>query len=202
MSLEQIIILVLVLVIILGGIFVCWFISRRTTSVIPKKVVDWNYYDPGEQEIYHYWDGEKKRSIDPAKIYKRYREREGEFRHHIILARSVAKDNWKGQDALIKEICKLFDVKEYEEGKGGLTEAKIMALFDHFFNYNEDVKKNSSSSPTSPMDRSSDSFSSSKENPPISKPTDCGFSENESSPEKLKSSPSEPESPMDSLIPD
>ncbi len=202
MSLEQIIILVLVLVIVLGGIFVCWFISRRNVPVSTKKQADWNYYEPGEQEIYHYWDGEKKRSIDPAKIYKRYKEREGEFRHHIILARSVAKDNWKGQDALIKEICKLFDVKEYEEGKGGLTEAKIMALFDHFFNYNEDVKKNSSSSQTPQMDRSLDSSSSFKENPPISKPTDCGFSENESKPEKPKSSPSEPELPTDSLIPD
>ena len=195
MSLEIVSIIIGTFVLLGGSVLTIFLLKKSPT---PAKKDDWNYYQPGEQEIYHYWDGEKKRSIDPAKIYKRYREREGEFRHHIILARSVAKDNWKGQDALIKEICKLFDVKEYEEGKGGLTEAKIMALFDHFFNYNSDVKKNSSSSPTSPMDHSLDSKSSSNENPPISKPTDSGSSETESKPEEPKSSLSEPVSPMDS----
>ncbi len=191
----------LVTALVLGGIaglivLFLWLKDR------PKGLGAVDFYHPGEQRIYHYWDGEKKRSVDPVLIYRKYMDRADTFKHHFTLARSQHSQARKGYADLIDEICKLFDVKVYEEGGKGLTEESLMGLFQHFFTFNETLKKSWSSptmqptAPSPPMPPSEDA------NPTMSKPMDSGSSESAKDTDLPTPSPSESVSPTVSSIPE
>lgn len=183
------------ILITLGVVFLVLFFVSKSKSKSPSA---FDYFHPTEQNIYHYWDGERKRSVDPMVIYKKYMAKADVFKHHITLAKSMHSQSAKGQDDLMAEICLLFDVKRYEEGKGGLTEDSLAALFNHYFEYNETVKKNTRPSTTTPKGPSPSSPPSPGKDPVTKPATDSGSTGTADASDSPTPSPSGSASPTDS----
>ena len=153
--------------------------------------------------IYRYSDGTKLVQADPIILYRKLMSVYNDIDANNTLARSQSKNAAKGQEAVVKYIRQVFDVKPFEEG--GLTETETTALLDHFLIYCDEVKKNSGIGPnsatTTPADTSSstpssDSASSAEPSPPT-KSSPSGSSESGDSTGTPTSSPSGPESPSE-----
>lgn len=161
---------------------------------------DYSVYHPGEQKIYHYWDGQKYVNADPLRLFKRLMDIAPELAVDIqVSTSSLAKDKdaIKASDKVAEKLYKIFDVKRVEEG--GLTEAKMSELLDHFLLYCEIVKKNSPPLPTMPP--SGARIFTSNGNPPTSNTSDSGSTAKPTSTAKPEPSPSEPASPSVSSTP-
>lgn len=150
-------------------------------------------YRPREQLIYHYWDGQKMRSVDPVKVYKKMAEVGQELSANIRVSTSPSKGAAKAYESVVKAVRGIFDLQSFEEG--GLTEIDTVGLLDHFLIFCGRLKKN-----TSPSSMSSTSLEDSKTSseavaPPITSSSDSGSTASDPSTEKLASSPTEPPSP-------
>ncbi len=136
-----------------GEIMFGWFTSLLKKS--PK--VESNYdedsvYKPKERRIYQYWDGSTMVLADPLVLYRRVMDKGLEISIDLKVSRSASKDAGTAYANMIKKMRDIFQVKDVVEG--GLTEAEVMGLFNHFLEYCENVKKNSglfqTSAPPSP----------------------------------------------------
>lgn len=98
-------------------------------------------FNPTERKIYSYFDGEKTVKADPMALYKKIAGIGPELSIDIKVAQSRSKDNVKAHTQAMEKVRGIFNIKPFEEG--GLTEAELQALLDHFLTYCEGVKKNS-----------------------------------------------------------
>lgn len=131
--------------------FWSWLVSffRKTPALIQES---YDVYLPQDREIYSYFDGEKVVRVDPMPIYKKIMAIGPELSVDIKVARSPMKDAQKAHGAAVRKIREVFSIKEFD--KGGLTEQESMDLLDHFLDYADSIKKNSSTSVISPPETS------------------------------------------------
>lgn len=154
-------------------------------------------YRPADRLLYHYWDGQRVVDADPLTLYKRLMEKGPELSIDIKLALSMHPDAVKGHDAAVNKIHHVFRVKPVDEG--GLTELESCALFDHFLLYCEELKKNSSLSPTSwpPPGRAASRPGSGVNGRPTQPSSDSGSTGGGPSTGPPELSPTEPASPSE-----
>lgn len=141
-------------------------------SFLQKSESRWDIYHPRERVIYHYWDGEKVVHADPQVLWSKVMEKGPELSVESKLSRSPSKDAPQAYKNLVERIRKIFNLKSFEEG--GLTEGETEYLLDHFLGYCDEIKKNSSPSPTSPTGTSDTSGPSSGGGPPTRSSSDFG----------------------------
>jgi hypothetical protein len=117
-----------------------WF-RRRGVGV--------DYYHPGERKIYSFWDGQKRVYVDPTPLYIKVMENGPEIAADTKVATTPCGGTIAAQKSLDAKLRKIFDVKPLAEG--GLTDAEVTDLLNHFLLWTERLKKNSppSSSPAS-----------------------------------------------------
>lgn len=157
-------------------------------------------YRPREQLIYHYWDGQKMRSVDPVKVYKKMAEVGQELSANIRVSTSPSKGAAKAYESVVKSIRGIFDLQSFEEG--GLTEIDTVGLLDHFLIFCGRLKKNTNPSSMSSTSLADSKISSAEESQRITPSSDSGSIANDPSTEKLASSPTEPLSPGEPLNPE
>ncbi len=114
----------------------------------------WDVYNPGEMQIYSYFDGEKWVKADPVALYGRIADKwieiDADMRAATVPESKFAAKAYKDLSANVR---KIFDIRPLEEGfkipeKGTLTDVAVLALLDQFLTFSGFVKKNSSQSPT------------------------------------------------------
>ena len=152
-------------------------------SIFRKKDI-LDLYPVKDRTIFRYWDGAKQRSADPLVLYKRVMEIGPELSIDIKVANSVSKDAGKAYTSVVNKLRSIFEVTEYKEGEGGLTEMEVSVLFDEFMVYCGQIKKKAKSSPTSLKETSAVSNPSPEESPPTSSGLDSGSIADESNIDK------------------
>ncbi len=149
-------------------------------------------YSPKERLIYTYFNGKELVQADPIRLFRRMADRGVELKINMELAMSLSKDAAKGYQKLVDGVRDVFQVKGLEEG--GLTEAECFDLLNHFTEYCDEIKKNSSPTPTLRV-----ATSSSTSSPPVVLPTSptsaSGSTESGRSTDEPPPRPSEPELP-------
>ncbi len=159
------------------------WIIQKVKSWLGLKTIDearqYNLFDLGDRQIYHYHNGKEEIHADPMILYKAMMKVGPELSIDMKVATSASKDAEKAHDSLIKKIRGIFSLKSLEEG--GLTENESIDLLDHFLIYTEVLKKNSSPLVTSPMVTSHPSSPSSAEKPTTLSSSECGSTDKEPS---------------------
>ena len=154
-----------------------------------------HFYRPKERFIYRYWDGAKEVSADPLVLYKKVMACSHEIAIDSKVALSESKDALKAHNSLLDNIRKIFGVKEYKDGEGGLTEVETDDLLNDFLLYADNVKKNSSPFAIS-SDTTEDSTPTSEEkSPPTSSTSGSGSTESGPTTNDPPPPPSGPPSP-------
>lgn len=151
-----------------------------------------------ERKIYSYFNGKEMIKADPLALYKKVAEVGPSLSIDIKVAKSPSKDATKAHNSLIQQIREIFDVPSFKDG--GLTEAELQALLDHFLTYCEGVKKNSKMFTTS-LPNSEESKTTSEEDRIIPPSLDSGSTAKEDSTAVPEKSPMEPQSPLASSTP-
>lgn len=105
-----------------------------------------DYYHPGERKIYSFWDGQKRVSVDPTPLYIKVMENGPEIAADTKVATTPCGGTIAAQKSLVAKIRTIFDVKPLAEG--GLTDAEVTDLLNHFLIWTERLKKNTP--PSSP----------------------------------------------------
>ena len=100
-------------------------------------------YAPKERLIYKYWNGEKIVSVDPMVIAEKIDQHSITLTVDAKVAFSMSPDAPKAYQSMLNAIREIFGVKEFQEGKGGLTRLETMGLIDQFNTWVEELKKNS-----------------------------------------------------------
>jgi hypothetical protein len=157
-------------------------------------------YRPREQLIYHFWDGQQMRNVDPVKLYKKMAEVGQELSANIQVSTSPSKGAAKAYEAVVRSVRSIFDLKAFEEG--GLTEIDTVGLLDHFLIFCGRLKKNTSPSLTSSTSLADSKTSSADEGRPITSSSDSGSTANAPSIEKPALSLTEPLSPGETSNPE
>lgn len=122
-----------------------WF-RRRTLD---------NFYTPKERKIYRYFNGEKVVHADPMILYKKIMAVGQELAVDIDVAKSPCKEAIQADDEAVRKLREIFEVKPVTSDGKGLGEAEVIELFDHFWEFLEGLKKNSSPSSTTSTSASS-----------------------------------------------
>lgn len=130
-------------------------------------------YRPKDRLIYSYWDGSKIVRADPMVLYQKLMERGPELSIDIKVAASPSKGAAKAHTGTIDKIRTAFALKPFD-GTHGLTELEVLALLDHFLEFTEGIKKNSSPISTSPEAISDTTPTTSAAAPPTSNSSGSG----------------------------
>lgn len=133
-------------------------------SLLPARTRG-DVYRPRERLIYSYWDGAKVVRADPMVLYQRVMERGPELSIDIKVATSPSKGAAAAQSGAVDKIRTAFGLKPFD-GENGLTELEVFALLDHFLEFAEGLKKNSSPTVTSAAGTSATTPPSSAAAPP------------------------------------
>ena len=150
-------------------------------------------YSVNERLIYQYFDGTKVVRADPLILFKKVMNVGLELSVDMKVANSPMKSAGESYTKAVGKIRSLFAIKPFEEG--GLTEVESFGLLNHFLDYCEQVKKNSSFFVTSSNKWATASAKSSDQTTtPIS---ESGSTASDSSIDEPPKSPSEPESPSE-----
>lgn len=139
-----------------------------------KRKID--IYYPKERLIYSYFNGEQTIKEDPMILWKKLMDHGPSLSIDIKVSKSPSKDAVKAHTNLVKTIREVFNVKSLCDN--GLTEVETTDLLDHFMEYCDQLKKNSSQLQTqsTPLVGSNNT---SKEDPPTQASLDFGSTENE-----------------------
>lgn len=105
-----------------------------------------DFYRPRERTIYRYWDGQRNVAADPMTLYRKVMEVGPELKIDLTVADSPSKDAGEAHMRAVDKLKAIFSVKGLAEG--GLTEAEMLDLLDHFMSFCEALKKNSRTPPT------------------------------------------------------
>lgn len=166
-----------------------------------------DFYSPGEQLIYSFFNGRDIVRADPMTLYKRVAARGGD----LDAARKVAvstllkpADVSKAHDDVIRYIREIFDLPAPKglDCTGTLTEEDCVGLLDHFYTFVGVKKKGPSPTPTPAAGTSgaTPSSSAAAQATPSSSPS--GSADSASSTENPAPSPSASPSPSDSSPPE
>ena len=159
----------------------------------------WDVYNPGEMQIYSYFDGEKWVKADPVALYGRVSDKWLELEIDMKVSTSPSKDAAKAYKTLASKIREIFGIRALEEGfkipeQGTLTDVAVLALLDQFLTYSGFVKKNSSPSQTTSTP-SEVCKPTSPKSPPTSNTSACGSTGEPVSTAKQEPSITESKSP-------
>lgn len=152
-------------------------------------------YHPKERLIYSYFNGEKVIRADPLILERKLMSVGPELAIDIKVSRSISQDAAKSHTEVVKKIRDIFNVKPLEEG--GLTEVETVSLLEHYLEYTDSVKKNSSLIATPAMETSVPSVPSLAGSPPTPSSSASGSTGNENSTDGPGLSPTEPELPKE-----
>jgi hypothetical protein len=159
-----------------------------------------NVYRPKEDRerfLYRYWNGEKEVAADPLVLFKQYAEIQGDLAGSIVVARSAMKDSRQEHDKAVLLVRKLFSILPFDPATGkGLTETESLDVMDHFLDFLDNVKKNSSPTPTSATETSETTPSTLDASQPTSNTSDSGSTGNEKPTEEVGPSLEEPPLPL------
>ena len=103
-------------------------------------------YEPEERKIYHYFDGETVVRADPMTLWQRLMSVRGDLSAHMAVAFSPSEAAPEAYAKVSEKARMIFALKTFEEG--GLTQSETVNLLNHFWNYCDRVKKNTSDSRT------------------------------------------------------
>lgn len=94
---------------------------------------------PSDRDIFEFFDGEKMRAIDPLEAWRTLWEKDG----HLLMDRIASADagDWQSIDELIDLACRMFGVRRYEDGNGGLTMDEINSLLSQYLTWMQRIKK-------------------------------------------------------------
>lgn len=101
-------------------------------------LLSWFFRGERSRLIYHFWDGQKFRKIDPLVVW-RVLDTHPEFSHR--LHSEYAWKNYEDMAVLTKAVRDAFLLPVYD-GVNGLTEAELYNLYHEYMNYAYAVKKN------------------------------------------------------------
>lgn len=142
-------------------------------SLLHRSSVEYlDVYQPKERLIYRYFDGQKTVVADPLLLYRKVMGIGPELSVDLKVSQSSSKDAQKAHENAQMKIREVFGVLPLADG--GLSELETMDLLDHFLAYCDRIKKNSSPSPTSPVETSAPSERSCEEDPRTSNSLDSG----------------------------
>ena len=105
-------------------------------------------YEESERRIYHYFDGEKVVRADPMPIYRRVMEVVGDLQADITVMNSPSKGATEARRKCAEKAYRILAVKPLDQD-GGLTEAEVVNELFRFWNWCDNLKKNTKSPPTS-----------------------------------------------------
>jgi hypothetical protein len=126
-----------------------------------------NLYYPKERLIYKYYNGHRVVEADPLVLYKKHRQVWPDLCTDIKIATSAMlsdKETIPAHNKIVEQIRWIFDLVPIESG--GLTEPEAEDLYEHFLDYCDRIKKNSSPSQISSMPSEEQTVSS-----PVVQPT-------------------------------
>ena len=90
-----------------------------------------------EREIFHFWDGERDRAIDPLLAWGRMWE-DPECKIDEDLP-GWQRNELECVQRIYRCVCRMFDLKDYDHG--GLTLIETLDLFKQYLTYTDNLKK-------------------------------------------------------------
>ncbi len=152
-------------------------------------------YSLEERVVFSYFDGKETIHADPMVLYKRIMAEWGDLDTELKVAESPSKDANKMYNMALERLRKLFDLKTPSNPlqavkEGCLQEGEVYNIFNRFIGFCNNLKKNSSSTQTSPEGTSSDTPNILRESPPIPNTSASGSTAKEPSIEERMKSPS------------
>lgn len=144
--------------------------TRRPSTVFDSlKALLWPATD---RLLFHYWDGEKRRAVDPLTAWRALWTHDADFASTVLVARNPQKsdgspfyaieDVYEAEDKLWNIIRDVFQVREWKESQPGLTIDETDKLLASFMAFMDEVKKKRSPSPmpSAPLESMEPPFSS------------------------------------------
>lgn len=95
-------------------------------------------YSEEERRIYHYFDGSGMVHVDPVDLHRRLKEVWVELVIDIRVARSRSRESENASLRQAEKIRGVFLIPPFEAG--GLTEAELLNLLDHFLGFGEWIR--------------------------------------------------------------
>ena len=108
-------------------------------------------FTPRDRLIFEYFDGVKTVKADPMLIYRRIVAKGANLTIPLKVAFSASKDAPKAYDEVIQHVREIFSLKAPDglDVSDTLAESEVVRLFDRFWSWVDDIKKNTSPIPTS-----------------------------------------------------